>query len=211
MNAITNKTQIMRSPGDPRVLKSGHSSLTAGDRLARGLGWFSIGLGIVELVAPGRITKALGLEGKEGLIRAYGVREIAGGIPTLSVDKQLGLGSRIAGDFLDLATLAPALSRRNPKRDNAAIAFAAVAAITVLDVVALAATTSTHARSRGRKLDYSNRSGLPKGLAASRGLAMRNFETPGDMRAEPQNSPPQHVPTRSAPAGEGVVVELQGS
>lgn len=210
MNAITNKTQIMRSPGDPKVLRSGHSSLTAADSLARGLGWFSLGLGIVELVAPGRITKALGLEGKEGLIRAYGAREIAAGIPTLSFDRNVGLASRIVGDFLDLATLAPALSRNNPKRDNAAIAFAAVAAVTVLDVVALAATSSAHSPSRGRKLDYSNRSGLPKGLQASRGLARRSFEQPGDMRAEPQNRPPQRVPTGRSPAGNRVT-EAQGS
>jgi hypothetical protein len=29
-------------------------------RLARGLGWFSIGLGFAELVAPGRISRRLG-------------------------------------------------------------------------------------------------------------------------------------------------------
>src|SRR5688500_8252444 len=108
MNALTNKTQIMRSPGDPKVLRSGKSSLTGADSLTRFLGWFRLGLGIVELAAPGRITKALGMEGKEKLVRAYGMREIAAGVPTLSFDRRVGLTSRIAGDFLDLATLAPA-------------------------------------------------------------------------------------------------------
>ena len=43
--SLTNITQIARSKGDPRVEHKGPSSLTGPDRLARALGWFSIGLG----------------------------------------------------------------------------------------------------------------------------------------------------------------------
>src|SRR5205085_5199685 len=102
---LTNATQIARSEGDPIVEKKGPSSLTGPDRLARALGWFSIGLGVAELVAPGKLARMLGLEDKEGLIRAYGARELASAVPTLSVDKPVGLASRIAGDALDLGTL----------------------------------------------------------------------------------------------------------
>ena len=59
-------SNIARSKGDPKVLHSGPSSLGAADRLAKALGWFSIGLGVAELVAPERFTRALGMEGKGG-------------------------------------------------------------------------------------------------------------------------------------------------
>jgi hypothetical protein len=35
--------------------------------MGRFLGWFSIGLGVVELCAPRRITRALGIKGNEAL------------------------------------------------------------------------------------------------------------------------------------------------
>ena len=77
---------IARSKGDPRVLRSGPSSLGGADRMAKALGWFSIGLGLTELIAAKRITRALGMEGKEILVRAYGVREIGPGLISLSPD-----------------------------------------------------------------------------------------------------------------------------
>lgn len=108
------------------------------DKLAIGLGWFSFGLGIVELVAPGRLARILGMQGKERLIRAYGVREIAAGIPTLAGDRRVGLISRVAGDALDIVTLAPALRPTNLKRQNVVLALAAVGAVTLLDMAATA-------------------------------------------------------------------------
>lgn len=181
---LTNVTYIARSQGDPRILRKGPSSLTGPDRLARALGWFSIGLGIAELAAPGRLARTLGLEGKEGLIRTYGARELASAVPTLSVDKSLGLASRIVGDVLDIGTLALALHRDNPKRSNAGLAMALVVGITLLDVAALVGTRSAHRRERGSQRDYSDRSGLPLGLQASRGLARTNFQIPPDYEAE---------------------------
>lgn len=181
---LTNVTHIARSERDPRVEQKGPSSLTGPDRLARALGWFSIGLGLVELLAPGRIGRALGLEGKEGLIRAFGARELASAVPTLSVDKPVGLASRIAGDALDLGTLASALSPSNPKRSNAAIATALVVGVTLLDLFAYAGVKAAHSREPGSGRDYSDRSGLPRGPQASRGLARQDFDTPADYRAE---------------------------
>lgn len=181
---LTNATRIARSEGDPRIEEKGPSSLTGPDRLARALGWFSIGLGIAELVAPGRIARTLGLDDKKGLIRAYGARELASAVPTLSVDKQVGLASRVAGDALDLGTLATALRRDNPQRSNAAIATAIVVGITLLDLIALSGVKAVHSRERGSERDYSDRSGLPRGHEASRGLARRDFDPPDDYRAE---------------------------
>ena len=50
--------------------------------MARGLGWFSIGLGLAEVLAPRVLTRGLGME-NEQLVRAYGLREIATGIGIL--------------------------------------------------------------------------------------------------------------------------------
>ncbi|MER9658187.1 hypothetical protein NKJ26_33195, partial [Mesorhizobium sp. M0152] len=105
MNVLAKITGIARSPVDPKILKTGASSLGATDKLARKLGWFSIALGVFELVGAERIASALGLRGKANLIRAYGAREIGSGILSLSVDKRTGLWSRVAGDGLDVATL----------------------------------------------------------------------------------------------------------
>ena len=180
---LTNVTQVARSQGDPRIERKGPSSLTGADRLARALGWFSIGLGIVELVAPRQIARTLGLRGKEGLIRAYGARELAAAVPTLSIDRSVGLASRIAGDALDLGTLAMALRRSNPRRDNAAIATALVLGVTLLDLVAYSASKAVHSRQPGSGRDYSSRGGLPRGPQASRGLARKDFDIPVDYRA----------------------------
>ncbi|TIL97185.1 MAG: hypothetical protein E5Y67_36295, partial [Mesorhizobium sp.] len=80
----------------------GPKALAPSDMVARKLGWFSIALGIAELIASERIARAFGLPGKGGVIRAYGAREVSSGILSLSVDKQSGLWSRVAGDGLDI-------------------------------------------------------------------------------------------------------------
>ncbi len=186
---LTKLTRIARSEGDPRIERKGPSSLTGADRLARALGWLSIGLGITELVSPGRLARSIGLDGREGLIRAYGARELTSAIPTLSVDKRVGLLARIGGDALDLATLATALRPENPKLRNAALATALVAGITLLDVFAYAAVKAAHGRGTSSRRNYSQRSGLPKGAQASRGLARKEFETPPDYRADGRVAP----------------------
>ena len=52
MTYISRLSDITRSKGDPKVLRAGPSSLGSADQLARALGWFSIGLGLMELLAP---------------------------------------------------------------------------------------------------------------------------------------------------------------
>ena len=161
---------IARSEGDPKVIHSGPGSLSSSDRLAKALGWFSLGLGLTELLAPWLITKALGMEGKESLIRAYGAREIGSGLLSLSPDKQAGLWSRVGGDGLDIATLMTALGENNPKRDNVAIALAMVLGVSVLDLIGAQATTVRHKSEIGRRL-YFDRTGFPHGLEAAKGAA----------------------------------------
>jgi len=182
--SLATATHIVRPPGDPRIQQSGPSSLTPADNLARGLGWFSLALGIAELIAPRQVAQAAGLKGKQALLRAYGAREMLAGVQTLSIDKPAGLASRILGDLVDIATLLPALSPTNPKRGNAALALGVVAAITVIDCMAFKAATTTHSRNRGQTRDYSERSGFPRGIDASRGAA-RHTAPPSDHGDRP--------------------------
>lgn len=156
-------SRIARSEGDPRVLRSGPSSLTASDRLGNGLGWFSLGLGLVELLAPHRITRALGMRGQEGVVRAYGAREIGSGMLTLSIEKKLGLWSRVGGDGLDIATLLAACRGDNPKKHNVAIAMAMVAGITLLDLMAAEGATARRSGTSGDRDIYRGRTGFPGG------------------------------------------------
>ena len=152
--------------------------------MARGLGWFSIGFGLAEVLAPRALTRGLGMEGNEQLVQAYGLREIATGIGILSSDQPAAwIWGRVGGDALDMATLATGLRPDNPKKENVEMALAAVAGVTALDVVCGASLTR-HARPKPRPLtdiDYSRRSGFPKPAEQMRGAA-RDFEVPRDMR-----------------------------
>lgn len=180
-------SNMTRPKGDPKVIRSGPSSFSSSDRLARNLGWFSIGLGMIELLAAEKVTGALGMRGKESLVRAFGVREITSGIITLSVDRQAGLNSRIAGDALDIATLATAMRPDNRNRDNATLGLLMVVGVTFLDIVATSANTIRHTRHIGQHRSYSDRSGFPRGLQAARGAARKKLE---DLRATSGNEDP---------------------
>src|SRR5438309_8488718 len=67
-------------------------------RLARFLGWFSIGLGVTEVVAPRAVARIVGIRNHRWLIRSYGLREIAAGVGILTQPKPAGwLWSRVGG------------------------------------------------------------------------------------------------------------------
>jgi hypothetical protein len=167
------------------VTKRPDRSLTTADRIARGLGWFSIGLGIAEIVAPGAMARALGLEGKENLLRGYGGREIGAGVWALSDTPAPAIWSRVAGDLLDLCTLAVgARGAGDDQRRNIAIAAAAVTGITVIDLLTAISLTAEQSEDKGEKRDYSDRSGFPGGVSQARGAAS-DFKMPADMRAAP--------------------------
>ncbi|MFN7101827.1 MAG: hypothetical protein ACK4N1_04315 [Pseudorhizobium sp.] len=173
---------------NPRILSSGPSSLDASDRLARNLGWFSIGLGITQIVAARSLSRTLGIPESENLIRAFGAREIASGVLTLSLEKQAGLYSRIAGDALDLAVLSTAVKDDNPKRGNAAIALAMVAGVTLLDVAAALGVSRAKARHPDDARDYSDRSGFPQGVHAARRQAEDADEKPVKALSPPKTA-----------------------
>ncbi|ALG75272.1 cyclase dehydrase [Azospirillum thiophilum] len=170
------------------------------DTLARGLGWFSIGLGVAELMAGRSIARWMGMEDKTTLIRAYGVREIVTGVGLLALgDPKPWIWSRIAGDAADMATLAAGMasgSKDNPRADNARIAFGAVVATTALDLVCAQALHREEARYRSLPVpDYSGRSGFPRPVSAMRGAAgdapiAEDMRTPAILRFQPAGQTP---------------------
>jgi uncharacterized membrane protein len=110
---------------------------TSAKRLAKGLGWFSIGLGLAELLAPRAIANIAGVSNKHtGLIRLYGLREISSGITIFAQQKPTeGVWSRVVGDAIDLTTLGIAATNPEAKMGRVAFATANVLAVTALDVV----------------------------------------------------------------------------
>ena len=100
--------------------------------LTRFLGWFSIGLGVCEVLTPGAVSRIAGSRNHKGLVRFYGLREIAAGVGILTNPQNPSkwLWARVAGDVVDIASIL------NGSRNGtaAAGALAAVAGVTALDV-----------------------------------------------------------------------------
>jgi uncharacterized membrane protein len=105
-------------------------------RLARGLAWFSLSLGVLEVLAPRLVSRVVGGRGDNStLIRLYGIREIVSGAMIFGQGGKpaAAMWSRVAGDVLDVATLAVAApSSRN--KGALALATANVLGVTALDV-----------------------------------------------------------------------------
>ena len=167
-----------RSEGSPN---QGQAD-TATNALARALGWFSIGLGLMELTAPKALAGALGMEDKSGLIQGYGAREVANGVAILaSEDPTPWIWTRVGGDGLDIATLLTGMESGNPNRGNVAIALAMVAGVTAVDLFCARKLSAESPRPVAPLRDYSERSGFAVSAEAARGLAS-DFEVPRDIR-----------------------------
>jgi uncharacterized membrane protein len=110
----------------------------ASDRLALGLGWLSIGLGLAELSAPRTMARLIGLRQSgetAAVMRAFGAREVANGFAILGQPANAKwIWSRVGGDILDLSTLGTALGSSATDRGRITAAAAAVFGVTVLDV-----------------------------------------------------------------------------
>ena len=110
-------------------------------QLAKGLGWFSLGLGFVEIAAPGRMARGLGLPVSPALIGLFGMREVGAGLAVLTYPGSPGpVWARVGGDVLDLAVLALHRGGRQ-QRERAMLVTAAVIGVTVLDILCAAALT----------------------------------------------------------------------
>jgi hypothetical protein len=107
-------------------------------KLGLGLGFFSIGLGLVEVAAPGRLARWLGLEGgkAKSVIGLFGARELLAGAmllrgPAVSTNAW----NRVVGDAMDMGALGLAFSP-STRKGAVAGALGFVAGATLVDVIA---------------------------------------------------------------------------
>jgi uncharacterized membrane protein len=106
------------------------------EQVATGLGWFSIGLGLAEILAPGQMARLVGARRKHpALMRFLGLREIAAGAVIFSGARAAGCWSRVAGDIMDLALLGGTIAAPRTEKGNAIGSTAAVVGVTVLDAL----------------------------------------------------------------------------
>ena len=105
--------------------------------VARGLGWFSIGLGLAEAAMPASMARLTGMQGYETVLRLFGLREIATGIGILAGPGPASgwLWARVAGDALDLALLGVAAGSNNGHGGKRALAAGAVAGVMLADIL----------------------------------------------------------------------------
>src|SRR5206468_7321735 len=106
-------------------------------KLAKGLGWFSIGLGLTEMLAPEWLARKIGVpEDRTTLLRAMGAREAVTGVGVLMEERPTaGMWGRVAGDAVDISLLAAAL--KSPRRETGKVigALGMVLGVTLLDVL----------------------------------------------------------------------------
>lgn len=109
----------------------------ASAKFAKGLGMFSIALGLTEMLVPGKLGELIGLNDKyRSYLPLLGAREIASGIGIMRGEKPTAaVWSRVGGDAIDLAFLGTAMADSNADRSRLGVAAAAVAGVTVLDVL----------------------------------------------------------------------------
>ena len=135
----------------PAVLKRSPRSRTAGRR-GLGLGLFSVGLGLAELLAPEGVAQLIGVPSTPRtrlVLRALGARELLAGVGLLAKPRSAGwLWNRVAGDGVDLALLGSALGLRGAELSRLVPAAIAVAGVTALDAYSAAAQSKELGLSR---------------------------------------------------------------
>src|SRR3569623_800079 len=89
----------MQSPTEGPPIADG-----SGQMLAKGLGVFSLGLGLAEVTAPRAIARLIGVDDEGAtpvILRALGAREIAHGIGIFA--RPRSVWTRLVGDVIDVA------------------------------------------------------------------------------------------------------------
>jgi uncharacterized membrane protein len=128
------------------------------ERVAAGLGWFSVGLGLTEMIAPRSVARWIGVTPTDRMattLRAYGAREFGAGVMILGRGSPTaGVWSRVAGDALDLGVLGRALLADDTDRRRAALATAMVAGVTAADVLCARRLTGAAVGTRPVRVEY---------------------------------------------------------
>lgn len=138
-------TRKARDRRTSSALALGEASMPAEEelrnvRLARRLGWLSVGLGVVHLAAPAALARLVGLRDPRratSSLRLIGMREMATGVAILARRRPTGwVWGRVAGDLADIALLAGAALDGAEGRRRAALAAVSLMGITAIDVTA---------------------------------------------------------------------------
>jgi len=115
------------------------------DGMGKFLGWFSIGLGLAEMIAPRGVARAIGAGPDGKVLPFFGAREIAAGLGILAGGHPgEWLWGRVAGDGLDLAYLWSSYKSQPDKTERTKLlaAIGTVAGVTALDIVSAMRHTS---------------------------------------------------------------------
>lgn len=125
--------------GADRASRPSVSGSTRGQSLAQGLGWFSLGLGAAQIVAPRALARLIGVEDNDrnaAIMRACGLRELASGIGIFSQrNDRAFLWGRVVGDVMDLALIGAAAASPRTDRRRLAGAAAAVLGAAAIDAI----------------------------------------------------------------------------
>jgi hypothetical protein len=201
-------------------MQNGHTSgeQTSGERLATALGWFSVALGLSQVVAPARVAQMIGVDDTDAAcntMRALGVRELTAGVGILSQEHPTGwVRSRVAGDVMDLALLGFAMrsnsNGRNKNDHNKTIAAtAAVLGVTALDMLC--------SRQLARSSESREAGGMAHGVHVQRSVTInRSPEEVAEFWNAKENLPkflrevvePGAVQFATAPTGQGTEISV---
>jgi hypothetical protein len=145
-------------------------------KMARVLGWLSIGIGVAELLAPRQVARAAGMDDRSALVRLYGGREIVQGVGILLArDPGPWVLARVAGDVLDMGTVA-AGSRGGAGKIVGTLAV--LAAIGMIDLYCARRLTPMRVSDPEKLAEYRGRSGFPRPAEAMRGRAANGHAGP---------------------------------
>jgi len=148
------------------------------ERRAKGLGWFSIGLGLAQIAAPRAVARFIGVRDDEetrNTMFAIGLREITSGMGILFQPRPTGwVWSRVGGDLMDLALLGKAMSSEETDKGRIRAATVAVLGVTVVDFLTSKQLSQKSNGSRGS----SGRSSQGRGsLDSAKGIRVKSAIT----------------------------------
>lgn len=177
-----NRSDPARSGSAPSRLL-GPRTVSSARTLARGLGWFSIALGLLELLAPRATVQATGAEASRRMVRVRGLRQIVTGVGLVSARKPQGwLWARLGGDAVDAAALAFGLRGDPARRRHAAVSLAAVLGLAAVDAWAAQAARRNSRAQEAFVRDYGQRVGLAASPDEMRGKARDALQVPPDLQ-----------------------------